>query len=268
MGHIRPRTRAPTRLQTNRDSTAPSGDAFIAKLNPNGSVAYATFLGGSGNDVPVGIAMDSSGSVYLAGTTSSTDYPLTAFPLSSTPGAGFVAKINPGGQSLNFSTYFSLPISASAVDSAGAVYLTGFTGNNIFAAKIDGSGSALAYSTLLGGPDSLDDSALAIAVDSQGAAWIGGETYSAGLNLPGTTGTGGAFLFKLSPDGSTIQTGSRYGPPNFASLTTFVAVDAQDHVSRANQHCGPQRTHARSLYGGGQLSRPERSRTGHLRQSS
>lgn len=229
-GALQTTNAGPYSIPANGGSTYPGGDAFIVKLNPNGSVAYATFLGGSGNDFPVAISVDSTGSVYVAGCTASTDFPLTSPPLSSTPGAGFVVKINPGGQSLNFSTYFSFAISASAVDSAGAVYLTGFTGNNIFAAKIDTSGSALAYSTLLGSSDSLDDSALAIAVDSQGAAWIGGETYSAGLNLSGTTGTGGAFLLKLSPDGSTIQTGSRFGPPNAASLTTFVALDARDNV--------------------------------------
>ena len=224
-------------------STGPEGDTFIVKLNPNGSVAYATFLGGSGDDVPVGIAVDSAGSVYVAGDTASTDFPLTSSPLSGTPGAGFVAKINPGGQSLNYSTYFPANITALAVDSGGAMYLTGIayatlpttagslqtTGGgdmDAFVSKINASGSGLVYSTYLGGSGT--DSAFAIAVDSQGAAWVGGQTDSP--TFPGTKGTGSAFLVKLSPGGSAIQTGSRFGTPEGYNSTIFVAVDARDNV--------------------------------------
>ena len=243
-GALQTKNAGPYASQTDGDSTASGGDAFIVKLNPNGSVAYSTFLGGSGNDVPVAISVDSAGSVYVAGGTTSTDFPLTSSPLSGTPGAGFVAKINPGGQSLNYSTYFPATITAFAVDSAGAMYLTGYTYGTLpttagsvqtisgggdtdaFVSKINASGSGLVYSTYLGGSGT--DSAFAIAVDSQGAAWVGGQTDSP--TFPGTKGTGGAFLVKLSPGGSAIQTGWRFGTPNGYNSTTFVAVDARDNV--------------------------------------
>ena len=223
----------------------PGGDVFIAKLNPDGSLGYSTFLGGSGNDVPTAISVDSAGAIYVAGYTTSTNFPLTSSPVSNAPSQGFVVKINPVGSALDFSTYFPAGINALALDSDGAVYLTGTAGGGLittpgavqtmfgghylngFAAKISASGSSLTYSTYLGGLGT--DIGYAVAVDSRGAAWIGGQTQSA--SFPGTTGTGDAFLIKLAPDGSAVQIGSRFGAgPPLAGSTTFVAVDAQDNV--------------------------------------
>jgi uncharacterized protein (TIGR03437 family) len=244
-GVLQGKNAGPNTSRMDQSSVLPGGDAFIVKLNPDGSVAYSTFLGGSGNDIPTAISVDSTGLVYIVGSTSSPDFPLTSTPLRNKPSGGFVAKIAPDGQSLNFSTYFPASIYGLAVDSAGAVYMTGFVDGAVlttpgslqptfgggptdaFAVKISSSGS-LIYSTYLGG--SQNDSASAIAVDSQGAAWIGGQTGSP--NFPGTSGTGGAFLVKVSPDGTAIQTGSRFGPgtPNGFAHTTFVAVDSLDNV--------------------------------------
>lgn len=244
-GVLQGKNAGPYSSQTDQTGVIPGGDVFVVKLNPDGSVAYATFLGGSGNDVPTAMSVDGVGSVYVAGTTSSTNFPVTSSPISDTPSSGFVAKINPGGQSLSFATYFPAYTNALTPDSTGAVYLAGSAGNTLlttsgalqtsfggvvqdaFAAKISATGSSLIYSTYLGGSGSSGlEAGLALAVDSRGAAWIGGTTGSE--NFPGTTGNGGAFLVKLAPDGSAIQTGSRFGPGG--SGTAFVVVDAEDNV--------------------------------------
>jgi len=243
-GALQTKNAGPYGSQTDQTSVIPGGDVFVVKLNPDGSIAYSTFLGGSGNDVPTAMAVDRTGSVYVGGTTSSTNFPLTSSPISNAPSSGFVAKIDPAGRSLAFATYFPAYTNALKVDSTGAVYLAGSAGNTLFttsgalqttfgggnqdsfAAKISATGRSLIYSTYLSGSGSSGvEAAFALAVDSRGAAWIGGSTGSE--NFPGTTGSGGAYLVKLAPDGSAIQAGSRFG---LASATTFVAVDVQDNV--------------------------------------
>jgi uncharacterized protein (TIGR03437 family) len=246
-GALQGKNAGPYSSQTDQLSVIPGGDVFVVKLNPDGSLAYSTFLGGSGNDVPTAMSVDGAGSVYVAGTTSSTNFPVTSSPISKTASAGFVAKINPGGKSLGFATYFPAYTAALTVDSAGAAYLAGSAGNTLlttsgafqrtfgsgqesFAAKISATGSLIYYSYLGGSGGSGSNSAFALAVDSRGAAWIGGVTGSE--TFPGLKGTGGAFLVKLAPDGSALQTGSRFGPysPAGSSATAFVAVDAEDNV--------------------------------------
>ncbi len=171
-------------------------------------LAYSTYLGGSGSntglgDVGLGIAVDGSGNIYVAGYTGSTDFP-TANPLQSTPGGppganydAFVAKIKADGSALAYSTYLGGgdidQANGIGVDSAGNAYVAGYTastnfptsnplqgasggGGDAFVAKISADGSALLYSTYLGG--SLYDSAQGIAVDSAGNAYVAGSTTS------------------------------------------------------------------------------------------
>lgn len=234
----------PYSSQPNQSDLFPGGDTFVVKLNPDGSLAYSTFLGGSGDDIATAISVDGAGSVYVVGSTLSPDFPLTSSPLSNTPSKGFIAKISSSGQTLDFSTYFPASTVAVAVDSAGAVYVAGsaddmllttthsvqpmFGGGlfDAFAAKISASGNLLVYSTYLGGSN--DDGAAALAVDSQGAVWVGGATSS--LDFPGTTSPGAAFLVKLSPDGSRVEVDHRFGLLNSFSSTSFIAVDARDEI--------------------------------------
>src|ERR1019366_5555384 len=83
-------------------------DAFVAKFNPTGSaLVYSTYLGGSGADSGFGIAVDSSGNAYVTGSTNSNNFP-TMNPLQPANGGNypaFVAKINPSGSALVYSTY-------------------------------------------------------------------------------------------------------------------------------------------------------------------
>jgi uncharacterized protein (TIGR03437 family) len=121
------------------------GDAFVAKLNPQGSaLEYLTYLGGSKNDAAFSIAIDSSGDAFVAGWSDSTDFPL-ADPLQAKfagdggtgpnvylfYGDAFLAVINPAGNKLLYSSYFggSLDDAAAgvALDGSGNVYFTGGT---------------------------------------------------------------------------------------------------------------------------------------------
>ena len=210
-------------------------DAFVAKLNAAGSaLLYSTYLGGSGTDRGSGIAVDSAGNAYITGYTESTNFP-TASPLQGANGGGgydaFVAKLNPAGLALVYSTYLGgsgLDCGwGIAVDSAGNVYITGYTEStnfptasplqaafggvrDAFVAKVSATGSALLYSTYLGG--SGNDYGFAIAVDSTGSAYVTGITgYTASTNFPTASplqaaNAGGmdVFVAKLSAAGSAL----------------------------------------------------------------
>src|SRR6202521_1982121 len=152
------------------------GDAFVSKIAPSGSaLVYSTYIGGSGYDLGYGIAVDSAGNAYVTGVTGSTNFP-TMNPLQPAFGGGnddaFVAKLNPSGSALVYSTYLGGSgddfAGGIAVDSAGNAYLEGRTtstnfptmnplqatnggGADAFVVKLNSAGSALVYSTYLGG---------------------------------------------------------------------------------------------------------------------
>jgi hypothetical protein len=176
----------------------PCPDGFVAKLNPaGGTLVYATFLRGHSADSGDGIVVDTIGNAYLTGQTSSPDFP-TANALQQRYNGGdsffgdaFVAKLNAAGTALVYSTYLGGSGaelgSGIAVDSAGNAYLTGLTispdfptanplGGDAFVTKLNPAGSALVYSTFLGG--SSYDSGSGIAVDSAGNSYVIGQTYS------------------------------------------------------------------------------------------
>lgn len=178
-------------------------NAFVSKLNASGNaLIYSTYLGGSTSDGGSGIAVDSSGNAYIVGTTYSADFPL-ASPFQASCGGCptkshvFVSKLNASGSALVYSTYLGGSFydngSAIAVDSSGNAYITGETestdfplaiplqaslsfGPDAFVTKLNSSGSALVYSTFLGGGDS--DGGDGIAVDSNGNAYVTGYTWS------------------------------------------------------------------------------------------
>jgi len=190
-------------------------DAFVTVINAAGNgYVYSTFLGGSLNDEAYGIAVDSLGDAYVTGATqSNTDFPVTAGSLQTTYGGNtdaFVTKLNPAGTALVYSTYlgggqFDSGVSI-AVDGSNNAYVTGQTdstaptpfptvgatqstlggGFDAFVSEINSTGSALVFSTYLGGSGVEDVGALgAIAVDSAGA-----NIYVTGNTAPPTTPPG------------------------------------------------------------------------------
>lgn len=160
-------------------------------------LVFSTYLGGSGYDIGHGIAVDRLGNVYVAGQTKgSINYP-TKKPIQKAPSRydAFVAKLNKSGTALIYSTYLggSKDDSANdiAVDNQGNAYITGKTasnnfptknalqkdkGNDSFVTKLNASGSALVYSTYLGGQVSIDEGH-GIAVDKSGNAYVTGTVY-------------------------------------------------------------------------------------------
>ncbi len=217
---------------TGPDTTFNGGqeDAFVVKVNATGtSLVYAGYIGGSDSDIGRGIAVDSSGNVYVTGRTASTE---ATFPDGDGFGAvtgpdttynggfdAFVAKVNAGGTALAYAGYiggsgleFGLGI---VVDSAGKAYVTGYTesteatfpdGDGFgtlmgpdttfnggqedgFVAKVNAPGTALIYAGYIGGSD--NDTGRGIALDSAGNVYICGDTLSSGSTFPDGDGFGG-----------------------------------------------------------------------------
>lgn len=234
-------------------------DVFVTKINPDGSaLIYSTYLGGSGEDGNIqeddvgGIAVDSEGNVYVTGTTSSDDFPITANALQSVSDGSldaFVAKLNATGSALVYSTYLggSRPDLAwdIAVNVTGEAYVTGITGStdfptanpiqpsiggsfDAFVAKLNATGSALVYSTYLGGDDF--DHAFSIAVDATGNAYVTGATSStdfptANALQPILSSRDDAFVAKLNTAGS-ILVYSTYLGGSSGDVARGIAVDA------------------------------------------
>jgi hypothetical protein len=158
---------------------------------------YSTYLGGSGYDYGFGIAVDSAGNAYVAGSTNSANFPTTPGAFQTTCCGAFVTKINPTGSALVYSTYLGGSGEDSGhsivIDSAGNAYVTGTTGpgfpvtsgafqtayggnSDAFVTKLNSTGSALVYSTYLGGTG--QDFSHGIAIDSVGNAYVTGWTSS------------------------------------------------------------------------------------------
>ncbi len=209
-------------------------ELFITKLNAAGSgLVYSTYLGGASNDVALSIALDNTGNAYVAGYTSSSDFPTVTGAYQGGFSGGnydvFVSKINSTGSGLVYSTYLGGSSddvgNHLVVDSAGNTYVTGYTlsadfpttvgayqtniggSYDAFITKINPSGNGLTYSTFLGG--SAFDYGNAIAVDSAGNSYVTGETASAnfpteGQPLQGSFAGGicDIFLSELTPSGA------------------------------------------------------------------
>ena len=233
-------------------------DVFVAKLNPAGtSLTYLRVLGGTQTDTPRGLAVDGSGNVYVTGFTSSSDFPTTAGAYRTTSSGNedaFVFKLNSSG-ALVYSTYLGGSgrdfATAIAIDGSGNAYVTGYTSstnfpivagavqaaygggfNDVFVTKLNPPGTALVYSTFLGGI--ADDTASSIAVDGAGNAYICGETNSPNFPVSSAlqaTNAGGqdAFAAKLNPTASALVFSTYLG----GSLDDFangIAVDSSQNV--------------------------------------
>jgi MYXO-CTERM domain-containing protein len=179
---------------------AGSSDGFLAKVAPEGGLAFATYFGGASADTGGGVAVSPLGWVALVGSTNSSDLPLRD-ALQTTPRTyradAFVALFGADGQSLRYATYFggsgSDGANGVAFDSAGRIYVAGGTdsadfpvkaasqpsfagGQDVFLARLSSSGSSVEYATYLGG-DSIDG-VYGLSVLGDGRAFVGGTTMS------------------------------------------------------------------------------------------
>jgi len=238
-------------------------DAFVTKIGPAGNIIYSTFVGGVGNDNPLGIAVDGNGAAYVTGWTTSVNFPLanpfqarfggTVTPIG--PDDVFVFKLNPAGRALEYSTYVGGTASDEgtriAVDSAGSAYVTGFsssvnfpvqrpyqatlnglTSTDAFVLKLAPDGASLVYSTYFGGFQ--QESGSGIAVDSAGAVYITGFTTS--FDLPTANqiqaslgGDRDAFVAKFDPGGNVLVFSTFLGA-SAADGGVSLALDASRNI--------------------------------------
>ncbi len=229
--------------------------AFAVKLDATGTeLLYSTYLGGSGADYGYAIAIDPWGNAYIGGSTASLDFPMDVtvggppapgYDQSSSPGSdAFLVKLNSAGTELLYATYLKgsgySDIMGIAVDDQGHAYVTGEATSadfpmdttvggppapgydqvhngmaDVFVIKFNPSGTELLYATFLGGSER--DYAYSIAIDSEGNAYITGETYGADFPMDATVGgppapgydqsfngTRDAFVVKLDATGTEL----------------------------------------------------------------
>ncbi|HTB15105.1 MAG TPA: SBBP repeat-containing protein [Bryobacteraceae bacterium] len=266
-----------------------NGDAFVVKFSPAGALVYLTYLGGSGDDAASAVAVDPSGNAYVVGATTSTNFPVASPAQLNFGGMGgkgyvrtgdaFVAKLNPTGNRLLYSTYLGGnqddAALAVAIDSKGDAFVAGVTSSmnfpitanayqsyyrggegepvsraghtmwdpgDVFVAELNPSGSQLVFATYYGGTS--DDAAFSIALDSASNIYVGGCTISP--DLPTTAGalqrsfggsevknknflTGDGFVAKFDPTGSTLMYSTYFGGTGDDCISS-IAVDSKGDV--------------------------------------
>lgn len=243
-------------------------NAFVTKLDPSGNVVYSTYFGGNGDDNANVMAVDSAGGVYVAGTTTSTNFPVTEKAYSSSTQLGlspafntFLFKLNPDG-SAAYSTYFvPLQVTGIAVDNTGSAYLTGSAGPGLpttpgafhtacgcgagviptigpaiivtdgFLTKFDAHASTLVFSTYLGFSIQVyGPTSFGIALASDGSAYLAGPPGILRLNPAGS-----AELGSFNP--GVASTNSPAGGPNAPVIA--IGPDGNVYIAGAPQGLNP-----------------------------
>jgi len=251
-------------LTFNDDDNSSLGDAFVAKVNADGTgLAYAGYIGGSRDDYGYGIAVDGAGNAYVTGWTASdeTTFPVRGGPDLTFNGEGdvYVAKVKADGTGLVYAGYIGgsggETGSGIAVDNAGNTYIMGYTlsgevtfpvvsgpdlaynggYNDAFVAKVKADGTGLVYAGYIGG--SSYDYGTGIAVDSTGNAYVTGYTQSTEMTFPvgggpDLTYNGGyydAFVAKVKADGTGLDYAGYIGGSGMDS-GQGIAVDSTGNI--------------------------------------
>lgn len=240
-------------------STRLNRDVFITKLSANGSsVLYTTILASNANDAGRGIAVDASGNAYVTGVAGSSNFPVTGGAFRTVSGGAedaFVAKLNSSGK-LTYSTFLggsgTDAATGIAVDTSGNTYVTGYTAStnfpvtpgvpqttykggfyDAFVTKLNSTGTALVYSTLLGG--SGNDQGRAVALGSGNITCIAGRTDSIDLVAKNAFqasagGSGDAMIGCLNAAGTAWNYLTYLGGPG-PDEAFDLAVDSAGYVS-------------------------------------
>ena len=235
-------------------------DVFVAKVGPSGTtLEFATYLGGSSSDVGYGVALGPGGTVFVAGETTSADFPTTAGAFQTAfPGrrAGFVAKLSASGGALAFSTYLggssTARCNAIAVDASGQAYVTGRTDSvdfpttagvvfptyrggqfDAYVSKLNAAGSGLVYSTFMGGGD--NDALFGIALGPGNTACVAG-----GSDSPDYPTTASAYqlavldtdpvVTKLDASGASLMYSTFLGGSLDMERANAIAVDPAGYI--------------------------------------
>ncbi|TXH53954.1 MAG: T9SS type A sorting domain-containing protein [Bacteroidia bacterium] len=235
-------------------------DCFVTKLNSAGTALfYSTYIGGNASDYSNRITINPSGNAYITGISGSTDYDVTSGAFQTTHGGGvydvIVTKLNPDGTALVYSTYIGGSSSdfgrGIAIDPSGNAYIVGQTvssdydvtsgsyqtasegGWDAFITKLESDGTALVYSTYIGGSNS--DYGYGITLDPSGNAYITGYTGSTDYDVTSTafqTTFGGAydvFMTKLNPTGTALVYSTYIGGSN-GDFGNEIAIDASGNA--------------------------------------
>ena len=226
-------------------------DAFLARLNANGSIAYTGYFGGSGEDRAVAVAVDAAGEVYFTGGTTSPNFPVANAFQNANQGMqdAFIAKLSADGGTLRYSSYLGGSGGAVGlgevgnwigVDATGVATIVGITGStnfpvtatalqpyfgggatDAFVAKISAAGNSLLYSTYFGGAST--DEAWVGALSPDGTFYFGGNTASPDMPavdpIQSQGGDIDGFFAKLSNDLTTMLSFSYLGYTGIDSLS-------------------------------------------------
>ena len=247
-----------------------AGDGFVSKLSPSGSaLVFSTYFGGTGSDNCTDVKIDNSGSVVVVGSTTSTNlWTVNALqPTNATvanqgrlgppPGDVFVARFDPSGTLLVYSTYLGgsgtdTP-TALALDEDGNAYVAGNTAStnfpaqnafhssypnsyfapDIFLTKLSSNGQVLVYSTYLGGTDT--DEAAGLVVDGAGNAYVAGTTSSPDFPITNSNGilfgavASRSFVTRFNSNGSKLDFSTFLAGPGGDSISG-IALDAQERL--------------------------------------
>jgi hypothetical protein len=262
-----------------------SRNAFVTKLSAVGLPVFSTYLGGHGADSGNAIQVDQSAGVYIAGQTTSTDFPIVNAKQPRFGGIedAFVAKLASSGTALTYSTYLGGSGSDQAFGLAvmnGEAYVTGATdslnfpttnafrnsnqgGQDAFVAKLDSAGTVLIYSTYLGGSSgatTLPEIGFGVAVNGNGEAIVVGTTPSNDFPLvapirPVITGSNNdAFVTKLNAAGNQLLFSTYLGGSGFDSAKAVIVDSsgtiyvAGETTSRDMQVVSPVQTANAGLY--------------------
>jgi hypothetical protein len=260
-----------------------STNAFVSKLNSSGSaLVFSTFLGGCCGDQANAIAVDSSGNSYVTGQTTSSDFPITTGAFQTTYNAqgdytGFITKLNQTGTAEIYSTYLGGTdedsVNSIAIDTSGNAYVVGAAsssdfpitkdafqkqnngivestvdlGGNAFITELNPAGSALVYSTYLGGGCyycNAGDYATSVALDGTGNLYLAG--YAESVNFPvtkgafqtvhnqDTTGIPNAFIAKLSVSSPPPIASTPAFSPSAGTYVTAQSITITDSTSGAS----------------------------------
>ncbi len=263
-------------------------DAFVANFSPaGGRLQWCTYLGGSGDDRAFGLAVDASNNTYVTGWSSSVNFPVVGGVQSHLSGArdAFVAKLNPAGNGLIYSTYLGGAgvdyANAIAVDSLGEAVIVGDTtstnlpvtagafqqtlagGQDVFVARLAANGASLSFLTYYGGNST--DHGAAVEIDPTGPIVIGGGTNSTNLPVllafqPHSGGGQDGFVAKFNSTGTALvfstYLGGSGGSPGFPEEVNGLVIGPSRNIIAAgitsSANFPATAASFQPVYGGGQ----------------